>query len=51
MDVLREVNAWTVRDDQDIVQNVHSEKMFRLFVKSQIPDDIAVYFSESPHTI
>ncbi len=51
MDVLREVNAWTVRDDSGIIENISDENLFRRFLKSQIPENIAVYFSESPHTI
>ena len=51
MDVLREVDAWTVRDDTGTIENISDEKLFRRFLKSQIPENIAVYFSESPHTI
>ena len=51
MDVLREVNAWTIRDDNGTIENISDEKLFRRFLKSQIPENIAVYFSESPHTI
>ena len=51
MDVLREVDEWVVRDDNDTIHRVHSEGMFRRFIKSQISEGIAIYFSESPHTI
>jgi hypothetical protein len=51
MDVLREVGTWTVRDDNGTIENISDEKLFRRFLKSQIPENIAVYFSESPHTI
>jgi adenylosuccinate synthase len=51
MDVLREVGAWTVRNDSGATRSVQDESLFRRFLKSQIPDNIAVYFSESPHTI
>ncbi len=47
MDVLREVGTWTVRDDNGTIENISDEKLFRRFLKSQIPENIAVYFSES----
>ena len=50
MDVLRQVNAWTVRDDNDETWDIRDESLFRRFIKTHVPE-IAIYFSESPHTI
>ena len=51
MDVLRQVDAWTIRDDNDDTYDIPDESIFRRFVKMHIPENVAVYFSESPHTI
>ena len=50
MDVLREVDTWTIRDNNDQVQDIRDEGLFRRFIKMHVPE-IAIYFSESPHTI
>jgi len=50
MDVLRQVDAWTIRDNNDETYDIPNENIFRRFVKTHVPE-IAIYFSESPHTI